>query len=423
MHLSKNSSAAAAAYGPGRAPKPNAKRPSFKAERHAVLFRSGPGSCAEWLRGKYDLGGMGNSSSSEDSGSDGEAFEWLPRRIGRVAKVSYNATSTDGATARRGSVRLRDANVLVVRRGGTLPLTVILPRWTGGGRGDIVVEASLLPSAEGNMPTVRIPEGSDRLVEINKHPGCVSVVDVRPQRKAGETCELTVNVHVPIAAAIGRYALAVQCSSRSGSEKVRVFLDEAVFLTYNARSEFDCVHVDSNPVLADCVDSEAGQVCLGTLSRPEIKSCYFGQCSWSVVSLAAYLLARVRGKTESEFGACALVEDLVRLMAEQLAKTVSEAKEKGQCCEEEHHRSVGYDSSLLAEWLMQGRDVFDSSSAWTVNALLVSVLRAIGVPCRLVTAYNVADSPAPTGAVDALLVDQDLRTRNFLRCVCVFMFL
>lgn len=362
---------------------------------------------------------MGNSSSSDKDSSDEDGCAQLPRQAAHPASVIYNSTA-GWADEQPECWQVRDAKMLVVRRGFALPLIISLPYWQGrqgrggggaGGAEDIKVEVTLHPSGDGQLPTIHISQGSNRLLEGNQDPACVVVTGVERHKQGAEkTSKVSLNVFVPVSASVGAYTLDVTCSLASGDRHVRVGLDFGVLLTYNAWNPLDAVHSQSQQLLVEHLQSEMGRVCLGTQSHPLITACNFGQRSWSVFRLAVYLAAKARKARSLDES----VEQFVAGVADSLARTALEAEQAAG--ERSHCTAALYDSPTLAERLLQGENVIHNAASWCLNALLVAVLRTFGLPCRLVTAYNISNRPSPSQAVDVLLPESSAHeSDNFLR--------
>ena len=173
-----------------------------------------------------------------------------------------------------------------------------------------------------------------------------------------------------------------------------LFLFEVdVYFLFNPWKKEDVCSLPSSEQISEYVLNEHGQIYLGSSDKPQAVPWYFGQFERSALLAAFAILDQAQLPPQN----CIDPSIILRILASRICSNpganngIFPSSSSAQTSSSQNNCYTS-SSSILKEYLSSnGRSLQGGSgSNWQHAAVLCSLSRALGIPCRIVTVYNAA---------------------------------
>lgn len=224
--------------------------------------------------------------------------------------------------------------------------------------------------------------------------------DISIQRQDGNT--ITFQVHVPATAPVGVWNCWVQ-TNRFGQRDNRhdYKCDEDVYILFNPWCREDPVYMDNESSRKEYVLNEQGKIWCGTWRQPKGRKWIYGQFDDTVLPACMYLLER-SGLEHSERGnpirVCRAISSMINANHDDDGLMVGryDGEYKDGVAPHAWTGSV----AIMERYLNDGGRPVEYGQCWVYSGLVVTICRALGIPCRSVTNYVSAHDTNRTFTVD-----------------------
>ncbi len=177
-----------------------------------------------------------------------------------------------------------------------------------------------------------------------------------------------------------------------GQENLSVFqFDIDIYFLFNPWQKDDTYGLLSSDQIAEYVMNEHGQIYLGSSDLPRSIPWYFGQFESVVLLTTLGLFNKVQISAQQRMDSSVLL----RILSSKICSDSGRTNGIFPSSSDIHPLSSlenGYTSSpaILKQYLsLNGQSLQgDSGSNWQHAAVFCSLCRSLGIPCRIVTAYN-----------------------------------
>ncbi|CAF0789791.1 unnamed protein product [Rotaria sp. Silwood1] len=221
--------------------------------------------------------------------------------------------------------------------------------------------------------------------------------DVKTKKK---NC-ISLQINSPSDAIIGKYTLLLEvCPSKNDDKKFlnkqdpTLFLIEAdLYFLFNPWNKDDACALSSSEQINEYVMNEHGQIYLGTSNKPQPIPWYFGQFERSTLLTALTLLDKAKLPAQNRIDPSIII----RILSSKICSNpgtnngIFPSSYDTKVYSSENH---GYTSStgIFKQYLLSNcRSVQGGcGNNWQHAAILCSLSRSLGIPCRIVTIYNAA---------------------------------
>ncbi|CAG4998454.1 unnamed protein product [Parnassius apollo] len=220
------------------------------------------------------------------------------------------------------------------------------------------------------------------------------------QRQDGNT--ITFQVHVPATAPVGVWNCWVQ-TSRVGQRDNRndYKCDEDIYILFNPWCREDTVYMDNDAFRNEYVLNEQGKIWCGTWRQPKGRKWIYGQFDDVVLPACMYLLER-SGLEHSERGnpvrVCRAISSMISANADDDGLMVG--RYDGEYKDGVSPHAWTGSVAILERYLTDGGRPVEYGQCWVFSGLVVTICRALGIPCRSVTNYVSAHDTSRTFTVD-----------------------
>ncbi|XP_014370143.2 hemocyte protein-glutamine gamma-glutamyltransferase [Papilio machaon] len=224
--------------------------------------------------------------------------------------------------------------------------------------------------------------------------------DVSVQRQDGNT--ITFQVHVPATAPVGVWNCWVQ-TNRTGQRDNRhdYKCDEDIYILFNPWCREDSVYMDNDAFRKEYVLNEQGKIWCGTWRQPKGRKWIYGQFDDVVLPACMYLLER-SGLEHSERGnpvrVCRAISSIINANADDDGLMVG--RYDGEYKDGVSPHAWTGSVAILERYLTNGGRPVEYGQCWVFSGLVVTICRALGIPCRSVTNYVSAHDTNRTFTVD-----------------------
>ncbi|CAM4896545.1 unnamed protein product [Rotaria socialis] len=212
---------------------------------------------------------------------------------------------------------------------------------------------------------------------------------------------ISLEINSPSDAIIGKYSLLLEVRPIKKDEKdvlnkpdFALFLFEVdIYLLFNPWNKDDACALSSSEQIDEYVMNEHGQIYLGSTDKPRAVPWYFGQFERSALLAALTLLDKAQLPPQNRIDPSIIL----RIISSKICSNPGtnngifpSSSDRNTFSSENH----GYTSStgILKQYVLSnGRPVQGANGTnWQHAAILCSLSRALGIPCRIVTIYNAA---------------------------------
>ncbi|CAF5148228.1 unnamed protein product, partial [Rotaria magnacalcarata] len=166
-----------------------------------------------------------------------------------------------------------------------------------------------------------------------------------------------------------------------------------IYLLFNPWNKHDACALSSSEQINEYVMNEHGQIYLGSADKPRAVPWYFGQFERSALLAALTLLDKAQLPPQNRIDPSIIL----RIISSKICSNsgtnngIFPSSFDSKTFSSENH---GYTSStaILKQYILSnGQSVQGGSGTnWQHAAILCSLSRALGIPCRIVTIYNAA---------------------------------
>ncbi|OWR44549.1 putative transglutaminase [Danaus plexippus plexippus] len=224
--------------------------------------------------------------------------------------------------------------------------------------------------------------------------------DISIQRQDGNT--ITFQVHVPASAPVGIWNCWIQ-TNRLGQRDNRndYKCDEDIYVLFNPWCREDAVYMDNDSLRKEYILNDQGKLWCGTWRQPIGRKWIFGQFDDVVLPACMYLLES-SGLEHSERGNPVRVVRAISAMINATNETdgLIVGRYDGVYKDGVAPHAWTGSVAILERYLTSGGKSVEYGQCWVFSGLVVTICRALGIPCRSVTNYVSALDTNRTFTVD-----------------------
>ncbi|KDR16648.1 Hemocyte protein-glutamine gamma-glutamyltransferase, partial [Zootermopsis nevadensis] len=223
--------------------------------------------------------------------------------------------------------------------------------------------------------------------------------DVRVHHQDGNTVTFQVQISVSAQVGIWRCNIQTNCSGRRDARNDFRF-EEDIYVLFNPWCKDDAVYLEGEDLLREFVLNESGKVWKGSSRRPEGKRWIFGQYDDVVLPAIMYLLELSKLKHADRGNPVQ--------MARAISAIINSNDDNGLlvgCWDGKFESGTAPHAwtgsvAIFEQYLKEGGRPVKYGQCWVFSAVVVTVCRALGIPCRSVTNYVSAHDTNASLTVD-----------------------
>lgn len=223
--------------------------------------------------------------------------------------------------------------------------------------------------------------------------------DVRVHHQDGNT--VTFQVQIPASAQVGIWRCNIQ-TNRTGRRDARndFRCEEDIYVLFNPWCKDDAVYLEVEGERSEYVLNESGKVWAGSSRRPEGKRWIYGQFDDVVLPAIMYLLELSKLKHTDRGNPVQIVRTISAIINANddngLLVGCWDGKFESGTAPHAWTGSV----AIFEQYLKEGGRPVKYGQCWVFSAVVVTVCRALGIPCRSVTNYVSAHDTNASLTVD-----------------------
>ncbi|CAF1023033.1 unnamed protein product [Didymodactylos carnosus] len=204
--------------------------------------------------------------------------------------------------------------------------------------------------------------------------------------KSGKA-RIEIEINSPSDAIIGKYRLLLEI--RNNQDEVSLFLfEEDIYILYNPWKKDDACGLKSETEIAEYVQNENGIIYGGSSTKTVPKQWYYGQFEAPSLITALTLLDKAYLPLQSRSDPALIV----RILASKICSNPGDnngifTSEFGEQNDQQHWSSS---TAVLKQYLEQNAKSVQNGKDWIYAAILCTLCRSLGIPCRVVTVYKAA---------------------------------
>ncbi|XP_050728969.1 hemocyte protein-glutamine gamma-glutamyltransferase-like [Eriocheir sinensis] len=201
--------------------------------------------------------------------------------------------------------------------------------------------------------------------------------------------DLVVQVYVPASACVGIYHLEVLTGLQSEPEKpMRHYKDETdCYILFNPWSRDDAVFMEDEAKREEYVMNDQGKVYVGAYRRSRGRPWAFGQFDDVVLPVAVYLLEISRVADPERGNPVKVVRGVSAGVNSSDDEGVLEGRWDGEYSDGVAPYQWSGSVRILEQYVTSGYRPVKYGQCWVFSALVTTVCRALGIPCRSVTNF------------------------------------
>lgn len=201
--------------------------------------------------------------------------------------------------------------------------------------------------------------------------------------------DLVVQVYPPANACVGIYRLEVLSGLQNTTEKgMNTFVDETdCYLLFNPWCKDDAVFLDDEEKRDEYVLNEQGKVYVGAYRRSRGRPWAFGQFDDVVLPVAVYLLEISRIADPERGNPVKVVRGISAGVNSSDEDGVLEGRWDGEYSDGVAPYKWSGSVRILEQYVSSGYQPVKYGQCWVFSALVTTVCRALGIPCRSVTNF------------------------------------
>ncbi|XP_069698764.1 hemocyte protein-glutamine gamma-glutamyltransferase-like isoform X2 [Periplaneta americana] len=223
--------------------------------------------------------------------------------------------------------------------------------------------------------------------------------DVRIHHQDGN--DITFQVQIPASAQVGIWKCIVRTHPVGQREPVNVFkCEDDIYVLFNPWCEEDGVYLEDEQLRQEHVLNETGKVWIGSYRQPKGHRWVFGQFD-DVVLPATMFLLELSKLNHADRGSPVQMARAISAMINSLDEDGLIEGNWGGKYEDgiAPHAWTG-SVAILEKFLKEGGRPVKYGQCWVFSAVVVTVCRALGIPCRSVTNYVSAHDTNSSLTVD-----------------------
>ncbi|CAF2714038.1 unnamed protein product [Rotaria sp. Silwood2] len=219
--------------------------------------------------------------------------------------------------------------------------------------------------------------------------------------KTKKNNRISLQIDSPSDAIIGKYTLLLEVRPLKKDDKnflnkqdLTLFLVETdIYFLFNPWNKDDACALSSSEQINEYVMNEHGQIYLGTSDKPQSIPWYFGQFERSTLLTALTLLDKAQLPAQNRIDPSIII----RILSSKICSNpgtnngIFPSSYDTKIYTSENH---GYTSStsIFKQYLLSNSRSLQGGCGnnWQHAAILCSLSRSLGIPCRIVTIYNAA---------------------------------
>ncbi|VVC92194.1 hemocyte protein-glutamine gamma-glutamyltransferase-like [Leptidea sinapis] len=225
---------------------------------------------------------------------------------------------------------------------------------------------------------------------------------------------ITFEVYIPATAPIGLWNCWVQTNRQGQRENRNDFkCDEDIYIIFNPWCRDDTVYMENEDSKKEYILNDQGKVWCGTWHQPIGRKWIFGQFDDVVLPACVYLLER-SGLEHSERGSpikiCRALSAMVNATTDEDGLMVGRYDNEYKDGVAPHAWTGSV--AILERYLTDGGRPVEYGQCWVFSGLIVTLCRALGIPCRSVTNYVSAHDTNRTFTVDKFFDKEGVEVPN-----------
>ncbi|XP_041970639.1 hemocyte protein-glutamine gamma-glutamyltransferase-like [Aricia agestis] len=223
--------------------------------------------------------------------------------------------------------------------------------------------------------------------------------DLSILRQDGNT--VTFQVRIPVTAPVGVWNCWVQ-TNRVGQRDNRndYKCDEEIYILFNPWCKEDPVYLENDTSRKEYIQNEQGKIWCGTWRQPKGRKWIYGQFDDIVLPACMYLLEQ-SGLEHSERSNPIRVSRAISSMINTNGKNgLMVGRYDGEYKDGIAPHAWTGSVAILERYLTSGGKPVEYGQCWVYSGLVVTICRALGIPCRSVTNYVSAHDTNRTFTID-----------------------
>lgn len=226
-----------------------------------------------------------------------------------------------------------------------------------------------------------------------------------------EAKKVTLRIHVPANAIIGRYGVSLEIVSGTQEGRVKsTHKDASVIVLFNPFSKDDAVYMEKEEWRNEYVLEDEGLICVGAYKNdPNVryKKWDFGQFDEGVLDGILMMIqndSRVKAQKAKAIRKCDSPVFVSRILAAMVNSSddsgILVGKWRGSYDDGTKPNSWTDSPSIIREWKENEMTAVKYGQCWVFSGILTTALRALGIPARAVTNYSSAHDTDMNQTVD-----------------------
>ncbi|KAK8383906.1 hypothetical protein O3P69_015979 [Scylla paramamosain] len=201
--------------------------------------------------------------------------------------------------------------------------------------------------------------------------------------------DLVVQVYIPIGACVGIYHLEVLSGlHNSPNTGMNTYLDETdCYILFNPWSRDDTVFLEDEQKREEYVMNDRGKVWVGAYRKARGRPWAFGQFDDVVLPVAVYLLEISKVADPERGNPVKVVRGISAGVNSSDENGVLEGRWDGEYSDGVPPYRWSGSVRILEQYVKSGYQPVKYGQCWVFSALVTTVCRALGIPCRSVTNF------------------------------------
>lgn len=283
---------------------------------------------------------------------------------------------------------------LIVRRGQVFKVSFMFNRVLNWATDQIVV--SMCGQASTAFPMV-VPSG--RITNVEQ-------LDVQPNGWAiglvfHDAQIITLAITPPCDAPVGLYKLRFDVTNSASNSQRATNMEDSIYVLFNPWHPADTVFLEDEVLREEYVLNDYGKVYQGTFDRPVGKAWHFGQFDPIVLPTISYLI-ELGGLSVADLQSPALMARRISALVDQTDDSgILRGRWDNEYADGISPMTWSSSTSIFEMYMRRGGAPVLYGQCWVYAALVTSLCRALGMPCRPITNFESAHDTDGNMCVDS----------------------
>ncbi|XP_037801812.1 hemocyte protein-glutamine gamma-glutamyltransferase-like isoform X1 [Penaeus monodon] len=202
--------------------------------------------------------------------------------------------------------------------------------------------------------------------------------------------DLVLQVYIPASAMVGIWRLEVRCGLQDTTQGQgqNVYTDETdCYILFNPWCKDDNVYLEDDDKREEYVINDKGKVYVGPFNRSRGRPWVFGQFDDVALPVAVYILELSRIADSERGNAVRVVRGISAGVNDSDEEGILEGRWDGEYGDGVAPYKWTGSVRILEEYVKSGYKPVKYGQCWVFSALVTTVCRALGIPCRSVTNF------------------------------------